>query len=101
MVKIRWLGHATFEITLAERTTFVDPWLDGNPQAPIKTSDVKKADFICITHDHTYHIGSAFEICRQTGATFVGTPELCNYAKANEVKEVVEFNIGGTANIRE
>ncbi len=100
MVNIRWLGHATFEIRLAGRIVFVDPWLDGNPKAPMKTSDVKKADVVCVTHDHMDHIGSAFEICKQTGAVFVGTPELGNYAKENGVKEVVGFNIGGTANVK-
>jgi len=100
VTKIRWLGHATFEIKLAEKIIFVDPWLDGNPKAPIKTSDVKEADMICVTHDHTDHIGSAFGICKQTGASFVGTPELCSYAKENGVKEVVGFNIGGTIKVK-
>lgn len=100
MVKIRWLGHAAFEIRLAGRIILVDPWLDGNPKAAIKTSDVEEVDVVCVTHDHVDHIGSAFEICEKTGATFVGTPELSSYAKESGVKEVVGFNIGGAASVK-
>jgi len=100
MVEIKWLGHATFEIKMAERIVFVDPWLDGNPKATMKTSDVKEADIVCVTHDHTDHIGSAFEICKHTRAVFVATPELCNQANKNGVKEVVGLNIGGTASLK-
>ncbi len=100
MVKIKWLGHATFEIKMAECVVFVDPWLDGNPKATVKTSDVKEADIVCVTHNHRDHIGSAFEICRQTRAVFVATPELCNQANKDGVKEVVGFNIGGTASVK-
>lgn len=100
MVRIRWLSHAAFEIRLGENIVFVDPWLDGNPKAPIKVSQVKEAEIVCVTHDHKDHIGSAFEICRQTNATFVGTPELCNHAKENGVREITGFNIGGTANVK-
>ncbi|MFP3985808.1 MAG: metal-dependent hydrolase [Candidatus Bathyarchaeia archaeon] len=100
MATIKWLGHATFEINMAGRIVFLDPWLDGNPKAPVKTSNIKDADIVCVTHDHADHMGSASEICRQTNAVFVGTPELCNYAKERGIKEAVGFNIGGTANVK-
>lgn len=84
MIDTKRLGHPTFKIKLAGRIVFLDPSLDGNPKAPIRTSDVKEAYVVCVTHDHTDRIGSAFEICKRTGATFAGTPELCNYAKEME-----------------
>lgn len=44
--KIRWLGHATFQIK-AEKMIYIDPWkLKGNEE---------KADIILITHDHYDH----------------------------------------------
>ncbi|MCW3985068.1 MAG: hypothetical protein NWE91_01470 [Candidatus Bathyarchaeota archaeon] len=46
------------------------------------------------------HVGSTFEICKQTYASFVGTPELCSYEKENGVAEAVGFNIRGTANVK-
>lgn len=71
----------------------MNPWLDGNPKAAIKTSDAKEANIACVTHDHVDHVGSVFEICKQTDASSVGTPELCSYAKENGVAEAVGFNI--------
>lgn len=99
MVEVQWLGHAAFKIRFDGMIVFVDPWLDGNPKASIKTSEVRKADLVCVTHDHVDHLGNAFEICKQTSAVFAATPELCEYAKDNAVMNIVAFNIGGTATV--
>lgn len=100
MGEIRWLGHASFEILLADKILFIDPWLTGNPQASRKASNVKKADIVCVTHDHRDHLGDAVQICKQTGATFVAIHELSIHAKEKGVKEVLGINIGGTVNVK-
>lgn len=84
----------TFEIGW-QKELFCGPWRDGNPKASMRTSDIKEADFVCVTHDHVGHVGSGLEICKHAEATFAGTPELYNYARENGVKEVVGFNVGG------
>lgn len=101
MGKIKWLGHSCFEIELMNKIILIDPWLDGNPKAPVKASDIKKADVICVTHDHSDHLGDAFDICKRTGATFVSVYELSVYAQEKGVKETVGINIGGTVNVKE
>lgn len=50
--RVKWLGHSCFEIELANKTVLIDPWLDGNPKASMKASNIKKADVVCVTHDH-------------------------------------------------
>jgi len=100
MGTIRWLGHSAFEIQLMNRIVLIDPWLDGNPKAPVKASDIKKADIVCVTHDHSDHLGDAFDICKRTGATFVGVHELSLYAQQMGVKETVGINIGGTVDVK-
>jgi L-ascorbate metabolism protein UlaG (beta-lactamase superfamily) len=100
LVKITWLGHSAFKLELADKTVFIDPWITGNPKAPIKASDITHADVICVTHDHVDHIGDAFDICKKTNSTFIATFELCNYAQNNGVKNVVGINIGGTMEVR-
>jgi len=99
MARIKWLGHAGFEIRLAGKTVLIDPWLSGNPKAACKAADIKEADLVCVTHDHGDHLGDAFGICRRTGASFVGTYELSLYAQENGVKETVGINIGGTVDV--
>jgi L-ascorbate metabolism protein UlaG (beta-lactamase superfamily) len=76
MVKIRYLGHACFEISTSDKVLYIDPYLTGNPESPIKPSDVKKADLILVTHDHYDHLGDSVEIARKTNATIVSVPEL-------------------------
>jgi len=100
MAKIRWLGHAGFEIELEGKIVLVDPWLNGNPKAACKPSEIERADIVCVTHDHGDHMGDSVEICKRTGAVFLGTYELASQAQKNGVKEAMGFNIGGTVNIR-
>jgi len=98
--RIRWLGHSGFEIELVNKILLIDPWLTGNPLAAMKASDIKKTDVVCVTHDHGDHLGDAIEICKRTGATFVGIYELGVYAEEQGVKNVVGINIGGTVDVK-
>jgi len=74
--------------------------VEWKSKAAVKVSDMKKVDIVCVTHDHGDHLGDAIQICKETGATFVGIPELSVWAKEQGVKETVGFNIGGTANVK-
>jgi len=96
LAKVTWLGHAAFKIELAGATVLVDPFLDKNPCAPVKASDIVEADAVFVTHDHGDHLGDAFSICRNTKATFVATVELADYAEQNGVANVAGLNIGGS-----
>lgn len=51
-VTITWLGHSAFKLESGGKTIFIDPWISGNPQCPIKVGDIKVADLILVTHDH-------------------------------------------------
>jgi len=98
--RIKWLGHSAFEIQLMNISVLIDPWLDGNPTAPVRASEIKKADIVCVTHDHSDHLGDAFDICKRTGATLVSVHELSVYAQDNGVEETVGINIGGTVDVK-
>lgn len=95
MAKITWLGHAAFKIEIAGSTVLIDPWLDGNPAASVKASDITKADIVFVTHDHHDHLGDAFTICKTTKAAFAATVELGTLAEENGIQNVVGLNIGG------
>jgi L-ascorbate metabolism protein UlaG (beta-lactamase superfamily) len=76
--KITWLGHAAFEITTpAGRVLLVDPWLK-NPTNPSKApiADIKKADYILVSHGHFDHVGDSVELAKATGARLVTSFEL-------------------------
>lgn len=99
MAKLTWFGHAAFKIEIADKIVLIDPWLDGNPTSPTKSSEITKADVIYVTHDHSDHLGDAFGICKRTNATFVSTVDIGAYAKENGVKNVAGINIGGSVDI--
>jgi len=98
MSSIRWLSHSAFEIIHDGKIILIDPYF-GNPFAPLKATDISKADMVCVTHDHHDHLGDAFDICKRTGATFVGIAELSDYAKSKGIKSTVDMNMGGTVEV--
>ena len=99
MAKVTWFGHAAFKVEIAGKTILIDPWLDGNPASPVKASEIDKVDVVYVTHDHGDHLGEAFSICKRTGAVFISTFELGNYAGENGVKNVLGINIGGSVEV--
>ncbi|RLE52196.1 MAG: metal-dependent hydrolase [Candidatus Methanomethylicota archaeon] len=100
-MKVRWLGHAGFEIEISEKRILIDPWLTGNPVAKNKPGEFKEVDVILVTHDHGDHLGDAIEIAKNTGAVFVGIYELSQYALSQGVKDTVGMNIGGSTIVKD
>lgn len=78
--KVKWFGHAAFEIDLPSgKSILVDPWI-SNPSNPTGKDDAKtvKADLILVTHGHFDHVGDANDIAKRTKAHLVSTFDLGN-----------------------
>jgi len=78
--KVKWFGHAAFEIDLPSgKTILIDPWIT-NPSNPTGKDDVKsvKSDLILVTHGHFDHLGDAADIAKRTKAHLVATFDLGN-----------------------
>lgn len=80
--KIKWFGHAAFQITTPKgKVLLIDPWIT-NPLNPAAANgkdalaEITKADYILITHGHRDHVGDAVEIAKKTGAALISNPEL-------------------------
>ena len=100
MGNIVFLGHAAFEIETEEVKILVDPFLTGNPLAPIKASDIEDCDLVLVTHDHGDHLGDTVDICKRTGATLVAIYDLAVRLQEQGVEKIEGMNIGGTTNIK-
>jgi len=102
MLKIKWLGHAAFQIDFGETTVLFDPWITGNPKSPLQSQeDIQKADVVLVTHDHGDHgYDDAIEICKRTGATLVAVHELVVEANARGVENGVGGNLGGEVEVK-
>ena len=60
MVKLTWYGHAAWQIDFNDAVVVVDPFLNNNPKSPIKAENLKKVDFVIVTHNHDDHLGDAY-----------------------------------------
>jgi L-ascorbate metabolism protein UlaG (beta-lactamase superfamily) len=106
-VKVKWHGHASFQITSAEgKSILIDPWLEGNPSCATAVADIGKVDYILVTHDHFDHLGQAVDIAKASGATVAGMVETMGKLQAEmdvPPEQVVNggfgMNIGGSSDL--
>jgi L-ascorbate metabolism protein UlaG (beta-lactamase superfamily) len=76
---IRWLGHATFQIT-DRKVVYIDPWkLKGTEQ---------KADIILITHDHYDHCEPEDVAKVQKEGTVIVTTADCAQKLSGDVRVI-------------
>ncbi|HWI74451.1 MAG TPA: metal-dependent hydrolase [Baekduia sp.] len=97
-MQIQFLGHAAFALEHDGKTVLIDPFLTGNPKATV-TADEVDADVILLTHGHGDHLGDTVAIAQRTGATVVAIVELAGELKESGVENIVDPNIGGTADL--
>lgn len=96
MATLTWHGHSCFTLVTSEgKRIMIDPWLDENPAADIKTSDVEALDYILVSHGHGDHFADCVKLAKQTGATVISTYELVNFCQAQGVEKGHGMNIGG------
>jgi len=74
--RIRFLGVAGYEIVSPNHRILIDPYLAGNPGAPITHEELEKPDVILVSHAAWDHIGDAFAIAQRTGAPVVGASDI-------------------------
>ncbi len=93
-MRITYLGHSAFRIeTASGGSILIDPYLDGNPQAPVKAADLS-AHHIILTHAHGDHLGDSFKIADPESTTFICVSELAHYIRSKGYK-VHAMHIGG------
>ncbi len=93
MLKLTFLSHSAFLLDDGTYKLAIDPFLTGNPLAPIKADELE-ADFLAITHAHGDHLGDAVEIAKKRGATVIAVNELANYVASLGAK-AHNMHIGG------
>jgi L-ascorbate metabolism protein UlaG (beta-lactamase superfamily) len=94
MINITWYGHACFLIETDGTRLLIDPFLQGNPLAPVQPDEVD-ADYILVSHGHGDHVGDTVAIAKRTGATVISNFEIHNWLVAQGLKNVHPQHIGG------
>lgn len=94
-IQIKWLGHAGFALGIDGHQVLIDPFLSGNPLAPIGV-DAIAADFILLSHGHGDHVSDTPAIARRTGATVVANVEIGTWLQDKHgLEKVYAINTGG------
>ena len=70
--RLTFWGAAGYEVTTPTHRFLIDPFLSGNPAAPLEPDAVETPDAILVTHAAPDHLGDTATIARRTGA-----PVLC------------------------
>src|SRR4051794_24878279 len=93
---IRYLGHATFELTAGDARVLVDPFLaPHNPSATVTAEEVDPTH-ILLTHAHVDHLADAAAVAKRTGAHCVALVETAGWLGGQGVENVSDPNLGGT-----
>ena len=96
-IKITWYSHASFLIETDQAKLLVDPFITGNPLAPVKADEVR-ADYIFVSHGHGDHVGDTIPIAKRSGAMVVSNYEIQNWITNQGVENVHPLHIGGNKN---
>lgn len=80
-MKIHFFGQSCFLIETEQERIIIDPYLTGNPLAPVGPDDIE-VTAILLTHGHGDHLGDSVYLSKRDNATIVAPFELAKYCEA-------------------
>jgi len=93
----QFLGFSSFLLTCTDGTTIlIDPYLDDNPKAPVKTSDLPKIDLILASHGAFDHMQDVPKIVDRDNSKVICGGETMNLLIDKGVpKELITQTVWG------
>lgn len=109
-VQIRYLGTAGLVIEAEQRTLVLDPFVTRMglfrtafrpliPDLAAIRRHIPRADDVLVGHAHHDHVLDAPDLCRMTGARFIGSSDACNVARAAGLSETMLVETKGREDI--
>ncbi|MBW2029454.1 MAG: metal-dependent hydrolase [Deltaproteobacteria bacterium] len=93
-VRVTWYSHACTLIEADGARLLVDPFITGNPLAPVKPDELE-ADYILVSHGHPDHLGDTVDIAKRTGATVISNFEIQSWLGKQGLENLHPQHIGG------
>jgi L-ascorbate metabolism protein UlaG (beta-lactamase superfamily) len=97
MLRLTYHGHSAFTLTDGKHRIIIDPFLDGNPVANVRSADIN-VEYIVVTHAHGDHLGDAIPIAKRCNATIIANNEIAEYVKSKGA-QAHNMHIGGTVKL--
>ena len=94
MPTLTHLGHSAIQLKDQKYTLLIDPFITGNPVAPVKSAEIPKCDYILVTHGHSDHLGDTVLLAKRHKSTVIATWELANHLAKKGVT-VHAMGVGG------
>jgi len=79
VLKIKFLGHASFQIDIGGKTLIIDPFISANPLASHINVDNLQCDYILLSHGHQDHVLDAEKIAKNNNALIISNFEVTNW----------------------
>lgn len=92
-LNIKYLGHSCFLLDDGKYKLLTDPYLSGNPLAPVRAYEVT-ADMILVSHAHHDHLGDSIYIAESCNASICCPADLKELFDKKRLN-VIAGNIGG------
>ncbi len=99
-MRLRWLGHAGFELHIDGMNVVVDPFIYESNPSGITLDDIGHADIVAATHSHFDHWPDALKVAKRDGAPLICVSDNKKAAVMAGVEEVISVNIGGTVRVK-
>ena len=93
-MKLTYWSHSCFLLETGTHRLVMDPFLTGNPKAPLAANEVK-CDFVLVPHGHNDHLGDAVAIARRNHATIIANYEIATFC-GQQGATVHAMHIGGS-----
>jgi len=97
---LTWLGHSAFHLVSPRgKHLLLDPWLEGNPMAPVGDSPITHVDAILLTHAHSDHSSDVVRLAKRFRCTVVCIHEAAIWFTKQGLENCLGMNKGGTTQV--
>ena len=100
MIKLTWLGHASWLVESGSSKLLLDPFFADNPAATCSAGDFADVSHVLVSHGHFDHVADVADVIASSGATLIANYEIAQwFQNQHGVANAIGMNIGGNVDV--